>query len=307
MLNGKCLLLQTVVIFFFCKEDLTLISPCNTWVTSSDWGRASVICTQIFGKIMETTAMPKLTPETQRSVQESTVSTCFRVMESQVPALPPLWDLWLCGHRGGYCLSVPWLPLIQDGRRVSTSLGCWELRVWPIVSSQYLRAITKFMTEKQRPDGGSISQLSERETQTQFSFPCLFFFIFPMFCLEYSSWLLAIWMGPLPVKSSVGGLPPAQPPCLWLCLLWPISHTTTRLLCQQRASDLVTYSQLMSNLTGLQNQLGKSPNAHVLGPHTPQTSSPAHLGWAVQLLSQVVLMHEIWAGTLTQEDQVWAP
>ena len=62
MLKGKCLLLQTVLIFPSANRALTLESLMQPVETTPDWGRAGVIGPLIFGKHIKTTAMLQQTP-----------------------------------------------------------------------------------------------------------------------------------------------------------------------------------------------------------------------------------------------------
>lgn len=108
MLKGKCLLLQTVLIFPSANRALTLESPMQPVERTRDWSRASVIGPLIFSTNMETTAVPQWTPgafknqshkEGCRSPQRA---RGFWESECHVPVLPPLWGLgqmalvWVC-------------------------------------------------------------------------------------------------------------------------------------------------------------------------------------------------------------------
>lgn len=57
MLKGKCLLLQTVLIFPSAKRALTPSPPCNSEDNSLDWGRTGVTGPFILAKNVKTTAV----------------------------------------------------------------------------------------------------------------------------------------------------------------------------------------------------------------------------------------------------------
>ena len=183
---------------------------------------------------------------------------------------------------GSYCLSVPWFPLISDGRRYLPHWDVESLGSWPIVSSQYRGAITNFTAEKQRPrdspNSGTIYQLLKQEIHTQFSFlPLFYFFIFPPFCLEYSSWPFITWIGKLSLlwkgASSPASLSLIVPPLIHFSHdhhvaqaakhLWP-HHLQPAVVELHKASESFGRSHLMCMFWG----------------PIPQTSSSAHLGWA---------------------------
>lgn len=103
--------------FSFCKQGSTLkFSPCNMWVTSSDWGRASVICTLIFHRNVETRAMCRLlgrlkTRDLKAYAGVHSKHMCLSVGTPGPSPAATVASLAMWPWRS-HCFTVPWFPLL---------------------------------------------------------------------------------------------------------------------------------------------------------------------------------------------------
>lgn len=150
------------------------------------------------------------------------------------PHLQTMWP-W-----ASHCFPVPYSFYVRQEK--STSLGCWELRVCPIVSSQYLGASIKFTIEKQGCDVGAspTSGLLNPEAHTN-SPSCLFHFpIFLIVFLQYSSWLSflstwlphdLLWEACLLSGLPVSGCASSDPFPTWKCCSASKAHLTRSFPC----------------------------------------------------------------------------